>query len=56
MFLEAKQVEDLALLLCSLSLKANVVNWRRFSGLAVLFSFTLHCLPSLLSFVVAVVF
>lgn len=38
LFLEAKQVEDLALLLCSALLKANVVNQRLFSGHAVLFS------------------
>lgn len=49
LFLEAKQVEDLALLLCSTLLKANVLNPSLVSGLTVLFS-TLHCLPSLLVF------
>lgn len=38
LFLEAKQVEDLALLLCSILLKANVLNQSLFSGLTVLFS------------------
>lgn len=41
LFLEAKQEEDLALLLCSTLLKSNVVNQRLFLGLVVLFS-TLH--------------
>lgn len=49
LFLEAKQQEGLALLLCSTLLKANVLNPSLFSGLRVLFS-TLHCLPSLLAF------
>lgn len=48
LFLEAKQQEGLALLLCSTLLKANVLNPSLFSGLRVLFS-TLHCLPSLLA-------
>lgn len=51
LFLEAKQVEDLALLLCSALLKANVLNPSLFSGFTVLSS-ALHCLPSLLVFFV----
>jgi len=38
LFLEAKPAKDLDLLLCITLLKANVVNQRLFSGLAVLFS------------------